>query len=427
MLNQIFDFFKKAVDTPDVRRKILMTAAIVAFYRFAAHVPAAGMDRETLRELFTGSTFLSLLDIFSGGTLANFSIMALGLSPYISVSIIMQMMTKVIPQLEELSKEGQYGQEKINQYTRMLTVPLAVLQAVAMFIFLRSQGVIINNDVLSMFALIVTMTSGAILAVWLGELITEYGITNGISFLIFTNIVAVIPITISQQITLISQEDMFKYLIFAVLSILIIGLIIYITEATRRVAVNYASRGRRAGVTSTYLPIRLNQVGVIPIIFAVSIVVAPSILSQFLATSPNIKVAQFAVNLALQFNPQTFLYNVVYFLSVFGFTFIHTSFVFNPEDLADNLKRSGGYIPGIRPGIQTKEFLAKVINRITLVGAVFLGLVAVMPSIFQVVLGVANLAIGGTGVLIVVSVVLEMTRGLESKLVMKRYDTFIRS
>jgi preprotein translocase subunit SecY len=427
MINQILDFFKKAVDSPDIRRKIVMTAAIVAFYRFIAHVPAAGIDRDTLRELFTGSAFLSLLDIFSGGTLANFSIMALGLSPYISVSIIMQMMTKVIPQLEELSKEGQYGQEKINQYTRLLTVPLAVLQSVAMYLFLRSQGVVVSVDLLNVAALIVTMTTGALLAVWLGELITEYGVTNGISFLIFTNIVAAIPITVSQQISVISQEDILKYLIFAAIAILIISLIIFITEATRRISVNYASRGRRAGVTSTYLPIRLNQVGVIPIIFAVSIVIAPSVLGQFLAGSPNIRVAQLATKLALSFNPQTFLYSAVYFLSVFGFTFIHTSFVFNPEDLADNLKKSGGYIPGIRPGSQTKEFLSKVINRITLVGAVFLGMIAVMPSVFQAILGVANLAIGGTGVLIVVSVVLEMTRDLESKLVMKRYDTFIRS
>lgn len=426
MHKEISQFFSKILKSPDIRKKLVITAVILVVYRLIAHIPAAGIDRVSLQLLFSGSALLSLLDIFSGGTLANFSILALGLAPYINASIIMQLMTHVIPSLEELSKEGDFGREKINQYTRLLTVPLAAMQAFGMYTLLRSQGIIIDLSALSLIALVVTMVAGSMFSVWLGELITEYGITNGISFLIFAGIVARLPVVFGQSITVISGEDVFKVGMFLALSTLIVGLIVFMNEATRKIPVNYSRRAGRFGMSSSYLPLRLNQAGVIPIIFAVSLVLLPSLFSQFLSGVDNPKIAGLATRLAQEFDPQSLLYNVVYFFLVFGFTYFYTAIVFNPEKISENLQKSGGFIPGIRPGSQTTKYLSKILNRITLVGATFLGLIAIMPSFFQNTLGVANLAIGGTGVLIVVSVVLEITRGLEAQLVMKRYDALIR-
>ena len=426
MLNSIFQFFSKVIKSPDLRKKLLITASILIVYRLIAHIPAAGIDRDSLYKLFSGSPLLSLLDVFSGGTLANFSIMALGLAPYINASIILQLMTYVIPSLEQLSKEGEYGQEKINQYTRFLTVPLAALQSFGMYTLLKSQGIIPGLSPFTLTALVISMTAGAMFSVWLGELISEYGLSNGISFLIFAGIVSRLPVVLGQSITVINPEDLLKIGIFMVIAVAIIGLIVFMNEATRQIPINYARRVGKTGIANSYLPLRLNQAGVIPIIFAVSLVLLPSLLSQFLSGVPNQQVAQLATKIATSFNPQSLIYNVFYFFLVFGFTYFYTAVVFNPEKIAENLQKSGGFIPGIRPGSQTTKYLNNVLNRITLVGAVFLGLIAIMPSFFQNVIGVANLAIGGTGILIVVSVVLEMTRELESQLVMKRYDSYIR-
>lgn len=426
MLSSIFQFFSKIVRSPDIRKKLLITALILVIYRLVAHVPAAGIDRSSLQSLFQGSPLLSLLDVFSGGTLANFSIMALGLAPYINASIILQLMTYVIPRLEELSKEGEFGQEKINQYTRFLTVPLAALQSFGMYTLLRGQAIIPVLDPISLIALVVTMTAGSMFVVWLGELISEYGLSNGISFLIFAGIVARLPITLGQSVAIITPEDLLKTAIFLILAVVIIGLIVFMNEATRQIPINYARRVGRTGLSSSYLPLRLNQAGVIPIIFAVSLVLLPSMVSQFLAGAENQQISLLATKVAAAFNPQSLIYNIFYFLLVFGFTYFYTSIVFNPEKISENLQKQGGFIPGIRPGQQTAKYLTGVLNRITLVGATFLGLVAIMPSFFQNFIGVANLAIGGTGILIVVSVVLELTRELESQLVMKRYDSFIR-
>ncbi len=427
MFASITQFLTRAVKTPEIRKKLLVTALSLVVFRLAAHIPAAGIDRDSLKTLFFGSPLLSLLDVFSGGTLANFSIMALGLNPYINASIILQLMTFIIPSLEELSKEGELGQEKINQYTRLLTVPLAAFQAVAMYMLLRGQQIIGDLSPLALVALIVTMTAGTAFAVWLGELITEYGISNGVSLLIFVGIVARLPVVFGQTVTVLGTEDILRALTFVVLSIIIIGLIVLMNEATRRIPINYARRSNRvAGPSASYLPLRINQAGVIPIIFAVSLVLLPSFISQLLVGVNNPKIAELAIKLSQAFNPESVIYNIIYFLLVFGFTYFYTAIVFNPEKIADNLKKSGGYIPGIRPGVQTQEYLSKVLNRITLVGATFLGLVAVMPSLFQNAVGFSNLAIGGTGILIVVSVVLETIRDIEGQLVMRSYDSFIR-
>ena len=368
---------------------------------------------------------LSLLDVFSGGTLANFSIMALGLAPYINASIILQLLTYVVPSLEALSKEGEYGQEKINQYTRFLTVPLSAFQAFGMYTLLRGQNVIPSLAPVPLISLVISMTAGSMLAVWLGELITEYGLGNGISFLIFAGIVARLPVTLGQTITVITPSDLLKALVFIVLAFAIISLIVFMNEATLQIPINYARRAGRAGLSAAYLPLRLNQAGVIPIIFAVSLVLLPSLLSQFLANVDNPLISRMATGLASSFNPQSLPYNLVYFFLVFGFTYFYTAIVFNPEKISENLQKQGGFVPGIRPGSQTTSFLNGVLNRITLAGAIFLGLIAILPSFFQNTLGIANLTIGGTGILIVVSVVLELTRDVESQLVMKRYERFV--
>lgn len=426
MFNEIAQFFNRTVKSADIRKKLWITAAVLVVYRLVAHIPAAGIDRSSLQALFLGSPLLSLLDVFSGGTLANFSILALGLTPYINASIIMQLLAYVIPSLEELQKEGEYGQEKINQYTRILTIPLAALQAFGMYTLLRSQSVITGLSVLALISLVVTMTAGAMLAVWLGELITEYGVSNGISFLIFAGIVARLPVSLTQSAAVVSGQDILKLGIFLVLAVIIVGLIVFMNEATRQIPVNYSRRVGRAGPSSTYIPLRLNQAGVIPIIFAVSLVLLPSLASQFLSGAGNPRIAQLATQINTIFNPNSFTYNAFYFLLVVGFTYFYTSVVFNPEKISENLQKSGGFIPGIRPGMQTTNYLNRILNRVTLVGAVFLGLIAILPSFFQNFIGVANLAIGGTGILIIVSVVLETTRDLEAQLVMKRYESLIR-
>jgi preprotein translocase subunit SecY len=428
MLNSIAQFFIRSWRTKEIRKKILITAAILAVFRLAAHVPAAGVDRTSLGALFSGNALFSLLDIFSGGTLANFSILALGLNPYINASIVMQLLTYVIPSLEELSKEGEFGQEKINQYTRFLALPLAVFQAFGMYALLHKSNVIPTLSPLELAALVTTMIAGTMFAVWLGELITEYGLGNGVSFLIFAGIIARMPSLIGRTVTTSGPEDTVKYVLFAVISLIVVGLVVYVSEAMRKIPIQYARRSRQQTITAeqSYIPLRVNQAGVVPIIFAVSLVLLPTLASQFLAGSGNTQIAQFAVSLSQLMNPQSAFYNIFYFALVVGFTYFYTSVVFNPEKISENLTKSGGYIPGVRPGSATISYLTFVLNRVTLAGAVFLGLIAVLPAIFQNVLGVSNLVIGGTGILIVVSVVLEITRDIEARLVMSRYEKLLR-
>lgn len=427
MFNSIAQFFTKAFTSPDIRKKILITAGVLLVFRLVAHIPASGVDLASLQALFLGSPLLSLLDVFSGGTLANFSIMALGLNPYINASIILQLLTYIVPSLEELSKEGEYGQEKINQYTRFLTIPLAALQAFGMYSLLRSQGIISVFSPLALISLVLTMTAGTVLAVWFGELINEYGFKNGISLLIFAGIVARLPVTIGQSITIIQGADLIKAAIFLVVAVIVIGLIVFMNEATRQIPIHYARSARRQVVAgASYLPLRLNQAGVIPIIFAVSLVLLPSLVGQFLGASANPQIANIARGVAASFNPQSLGYNLVYFLLVVGFTYFYTAVVFNPEKISENLQKNGGFVAGVRPGRETAKYLSFVLNRITLVGAVFLGLVAILPSLFTNVIGITNLAIGGTGVLIVVSVALELAREIESQLVMKKYEGFLQ-
>jgi preprotein translocase subunit SecY len=354
--------------------------------------------------------------------------MALGLTPYINASIVMQLMTFAIPRLEELSKEGESGQEKINSYSRMLTLPLSIFQSIGMYALLKNQGIIPALPPLSLLALIVTMVTGTMLAIWMGELITEYGIGNGVSFLIFTGIVARLPVTFGRQALTFQTENLFSTLAFLVVSVVIVALIVFVTEATRQIPIKYARQSSRAfsSKVDSYIPLRVNQAGVIPIIFAVSLVMAPSLVSQFLSSVPNPQISQIAQQVGQLFNPQSALYNIIYFLLVAGFTYFYTAIVFNPEKISENLQKSGAFIPGIRPGSQTTTYLNKILSRVTFIGAIFLGLIAILPSIIQNFFGIANLVIGGTGILIVVSVILEITRDIESQLVSRKYDTLLR-
>ena len=413
----------------EVRRKLIFTAFILAVFRLIAHIPASGVDRAGLKLLFSQSPLLSLLDIFSGGTLANFSILALGLNPYINASIILQLLTLVFPKLEELSKEGEWGRAKINQYTRFLTIPLAAISALGMYFLLQKGGIVSFMSPISIAALVVTMTAGTILAMWLGELISEHGIGNGISILIFAGIVGRLPVAFSQTVLTSGGEDIFPFLVFVGMAILVITAVVFVNEATRRIPVQYARRASRGGVVaqSTHLPLRLNQAGVIPIIFAISLVLAPSMLGQFLATFPNEAVSRLAGILNSFFAPQSVIYDLTYFLLVVGFTFFYTSVVFNPVKISDEIKKYGGFIPGIRPGGATATYLNYILMRITFPGAIFLGAIAVLPSIVQSLTSVSTLAIGGTGVLIVVSVVLETVKKVESQLVARNYDKFTQS
>lgn len=429
-LSNLFHPLFNAFKIPELRRKILITLLILIIYRICAYIPLAGVDLEGLRTLFASSELLGLLDIFSGGTLANFSIIALGLGPYINASIIMQLLTMVFPKLEELSKEGDQGRQKINQYTRYLTVPLAVLQSLGMYTLLRSQGLIEVTTPLHILSLIIGMTAGTIFLMWLGELLTEYGIGNGISLLIFAGIVARAPVVLFQTFSLVQQQELINLILYAVAAIAVIAAVVFINEGRRQILVQYArrvsNRATTAGFTHTYLPLRVNQAGVIPIIFAVSLVLLPVYGAQFLAQSSVAQLRTVGEWLAQNFQATSVAYNVSYFLLVLGFTYFYTAVVFNPTKISDELKKSGGFIPGIRPGSATAAYLNYILVRITLAGAVFLGLIAVLPSVVSSFTNISTLVIGGTSLLIVVSVVLDTVKQFESKLIERNYEGFLK-
>ena len=426
ILSPIFNAFK----IPELRRKIFITILIILIFRLVAHIPVSGVNLAALQALFSSNQFLGLLDIFSGGTLANFSVISLGLNPFINASIIMQLLTMVWPKLEALSKEGEYGRGKITQHTRYLTVPLSVLQAIGMFALLKNQGIVADISPIQIVAIIVGMTAGTIFLMWLGELITEYGIGNGISLLIFAGIVARLPVVFGQTVTIFDQQQLINILIFAALSVLVIAAVVFINEGRRQIAVQYARRsiGDKSGPggAQTYLPLRVNQAGVIPIIFAVSLVLIPSFAGSYLSQLASPQLSFLGRFLVSNFNPSSLTYNSVYFLLVVGFTFFYTAVIFNPTKVADEIKKYGGFLPGIRPGTSTARFLNYILVRVTLAGAIFLGAIAVLPSIASQITGVTTLILGGTGLLIVVSVIMDTAKQFESKLIERSYDVFTK-
>ncbi|MGB4966340.1 MAG: preprotein translocase subunit SecY [Microgenomates group bacterium] len=411
-----------------IKRKIIFTFFIIALFRVFTYLPVPAVDLARLKELFSQSQFLSLLDIFSGGTLVNFSVMALGLGPYINASIIIQLLTIVFPKLEELSKEGESGRAKLNQYTRFLTIPITLIQSVGMYVLLQNQQVIAPLNFLEFISFITTLTAGTFILMWFGELISEYGLGNGISLLIFSGIIARVAVQLTTQSITVDQQNIFGLIAIFLVSIGVVYAVVFINEAVRRIPIFYAKRVRGnkmyQGATN-YLPLKLNQAGVIPIIFAVSFVLFPQMIGNFLLNVKNPALANFGSFLATTFNPNGIVYNIMYFLLIVAFTFFYTIIVFSPQKISDDIQKNGGFIPGIRPGSNTKQYLEKILYRITSVGAIFLGFIAILPSILSQMTGVQSIAVGGTGILIVVSVVLEKFKTIEAQIVKRSYYKFI--
>jgi len=412
----------------DLRRKIFFVLMILVVFRIAANIPVPGVDTSRLKELFSTNQFFGLYNIFSGGALSNFSLLMLGLGPYITATIILQLLTMIFPRLEEIYKEqGESGRRKFNQYGRLLTVPLGALQGYGMLTLFSRNGVILLHSWYEIAVAIITVTAGTVFLMWLGELISEKGIGNGVSLLIFAGIVAGFPANIREIIVARDPSKIPAYIAFVVITFLVIAGVVLINEGKRNIPVSYARRvrGRKMyGGVSTYLPVSVNPAGVIPIIFAVSLMLMPGMASNFLINSQYGWVAGLARQLA-KFSPQNlWLYAPFYFVLVVAFTFFYTAVTFEPKNVASNLQKMGGFIPGIRPGRATAGFLQFILNRLLLIGAVFLGLIAVLPSIIQSGFGFSQLTIGGTAVLIVVSVVLETMRQVESQLTVRDYEGF---
>lgn len=411
----------------DLRNKILFILGLLVVYRIAANIPLPGVDVVALQRLFEDNAFLGLLNIFSGGGLSNISIVLLGVAPYITASIIMQLSTTIVPSLERLYKEeGESGRQKFNMWTRWMTLPLAGLQSFGMLSLLRSQNILGDITPFTMAVIIISATAGTIFLMWLGELITEKGLGNGVSVIIFAGIVSALPTDISRFFSIWDPAQIFTYLLFVLLAVVTIAGVIFINEGQRTIPVAYAKRVRGAqvyGGSATHLPLRVNQAGVIPIIFAVSLILIPTMAANFFAQSTNAKIASIAITASAWLQDQ-WVYGILYFVLVVLFTYFYTAVVFDPLKIAENLQKQGGYIPGIRPGNATAEYLYHIINRITLAGAFFLGVIAVLPFVVQGITGIQALSIGGVSILIVVSVVLETIKHIQSQLTMRSYETF---
>ena len=403
-----------------------MTLLLLVIVRLVVHTPMPGVNLEALQQVFSSNQFLGLVDLFSGGALNKFSIAMMGVAPYINASIIMQLMTMAIPSIEALQKEGEYGRRKINQYTRLLTVPLGLLQSWGMVSLLQRSDVSILGDIspLRLMAILMVVTAGTMLLMWLGELISEMGIGNGVSLIIFVGILEALPSALSGTIALFDVGKLVNIIIFGLLAIITIYFVVYITEGQRNIPIAYAGRGggnRLFSGQTNHLPLRVNQAGVIPIIFALSLLLFPGLIASFFAAARTPWIAQAADFIQKLFQDQLF-YGVLYFVLVVFFTYFYTWVIFRPDNVAENIQRSGGFIPGIRPGKQTVDFLTFVSNRITLAGAIFLGLIAILPLLAQAATGITTLSLGGTGLLIVVSVALETMRQVRAQLIMKQYD-----
>ena len=440
---------RNAFRLPDLRQKLLYTFLILVAYRLAAHIPLPGVNREVLDQIFRSTDqniLLSLLNFFSGGALAQFSVMAMGVYPYITATIIMQLLTPIVPQLEELSREGEQGRQQLNRYTHYMTVPLAILQGFGQATLLSrpvggaATGAVLEQwgfsgeALLPSLTILISLTAGTMLAMWMGELLTEQGIGNGVSLIIFAGIVASAP----NQVRLLTQQGITQLMIFSVITVLTVALIVWVQEGQRRIPVQYGKRVRTmrgnrlmmVGGQSTYVPMRVNTAGMIPLIFAQSLLILPNTLaSYFILRSDWIgTVANFFYT---SFSPQNFLYWMIYFMLTVAFPYFYTDIMFRQQNLPDTLQKQGGFIPGIRPGPRTAQYLNSVLGRITLVGALFLGLVAVLPFLAGLVFGGGvgsfnTLIISSTGLLIVVGVVLDTMKQIEAQLMMRNYEGFIR-
>lgn len=425
-MNQFLEKTKAFFKDKSLRNRLFFVLAMFVIFRLMAGVPIPGVDAGKLSQFLSNNQFFGILNVFSGGGLSQLSIIMLGVGPYITASIIMQLLTVIFPGIKSMyQEEGEAGRKKFAQYSRFLTVPLAFLQGFALMAVLARQGIFIDLTLFQKTVSLSVVVAGSMLLIWIGDLISEFGIGNGVSLIIFAGIVSVIPREIASLLfTYDDPSQLPLYLTFIVVGLLIIAAVVFITEAERPIPVTYARRGavgtNQAGTVQTYLPIRVNQAGVMPIIFALSILLFPQLIGNLLAGSSH-AVLQSISKVLLSFSQTSWLYAVLYFIFVFLFTYFYTAVTFEPKSMASNLQKSGAFIPGVRPGEATENFIGSIVSRITFLGAVFLGLVAVLPLIVQKVTGITAIAIGGTALLIVVSVVIDLLKKSDAQLSMREY------
>ncbi len=407
-----------------LRKRVLFVLGALLVFRLLSAIPIPGIDTVRLAQVINNNQLLGVFNVFSGGGLSTFSIIMLGVGPYITGSIIMQLLTMMVPRLKRMyQEEGEMGRKKFSQYSRIITVPLAIIQGVSLLILLSRQGVLPELTPFEMIANVSVVVASSMLLMWIGELMSEFGIGNGVSLIIFAGIVASLPASVGQFIFTFDVGQLPVYILFVVVGVLIVAGVVVITEAERPIPVTYAKQvrgSRTTGGAQTYLPLRVNQAGVIPIIFALSILMFPQIIGNLLSTSENVRLLALSKGL-LWFVNSVWLYSLTYFILVFLFTYFYTAVTFDPKQMAENLQKGGAFIPGIRPGLATEEYVARILTRITLVGAIFLGVIAVLPLVMKAVTGIASFAIGGTALLIVVSVVLDLIKKVEAQLSMREY------
>lgn len=407
-----------------LRKRVLFILFALIVFRLLSAIPIPGIDTLALSRFLSNNQFFGILNIFSGGGLSNLSIIMLGVGPYITSSIIMQLLTIMVPALKRIyHEEGEAGRKKFTQYSRLLTVPLAAIQGFSLLAILESQKILVNLTAFDRITNIIIVIAGSILLMWVGELMSEFGIGNGVSLIIFAGIVSRLPTEISQLIFTFDVSQIPLFLMFLVAGALVIAGVVVVTEAERPIPVTYAKRVRGMkmyGGGSTYLPLRVNQAGVIPIIFALSLLLFPQMIGNFLASSSNATLLSIS-KVLMSFSQTSVLYAVLYFILVFLFTYFYTAVTFDPEALATNLQKNGAFIPGIRPGISTSAYISKVLSRITLLGAVFLGFIAVLPLVVRSLTGISAIALGGTALLIVVSVVLDLIKKVDAQISMREY------
>lgn len=418
--NKISLIFRDSI----LRKRVVFTLGALVLFRVLSVIPISGVDSDKLAQFFSGNQFFGLLNIFSGGGLSQLSIVMLGVGPYITGSIIMQLLTIMSKRLKEMyQEEGQAGRRKFSQYSRMLTVPLALIQGFSFIKLLQSQQVLAPLTSFEMAVNLLIITAGSLLLMWIGELITEYGIGNGVSLIIFAGVVASLPSVIGQLLFVFEPSQLPLYIASIVVGAIVIYGVVVITEAERPIPITYAKqvRGNKVyGGTSTYLPLRINQAGVIPIIFALSILLFPQMIFQFLQTAGNATIQAISTK-AITILANTWFYGIAYFLLVFIFTYFYTAVTFDPDGISTNLQKNGAFIPGVRPGKSTSEHIARILTRLTLVGALFLGVIAVLPIIMSGITGLTAITIGGTSLLIVVSVVIDLIKKIEAQLSIREY------
>lgn len=423
----MWETLKKIYAHHDLRNKIFYVLGILVIFRVFAHIPVPGIDLNELRSFFERNQLFGMLNLFSGGAMRNFSIVMMGVGPYITSSIIFQLLAMIVPSLEALQKEGEYGRKKINQYTRLATVPLAFMQSYAMITLLKNQGIVGNWSTFELITMLVTMTAGTILLMWLGELISEKGIGNGISLIITLGIIGGVPSALQQTLVVMDTTKIIGIIIFGIIAVIVTALIVSVNEGERQIPVTYARRVRghqTYGGVDTFLPIKVNIGGVIPIIFALSMMIFPGLIAKFFEQAKSETIANIAKFIGKIFQDNGIWYGIIYFILVFLFTYFYASVVFKPEQVADNLQKQGGFVPGLRPGKETADYLGSVLYKITFIGAIFLGFVAILPYIVQSLTNVQTLVLGGTGLLIVVSVVIDTMRQIKAQLVMRTYDQY---